>query len=273
MNGLKPLRTPSRPSRRQGNLPDFRLSEIRPTNVPEASDVVALSNGSFLVVGDLDKKLHVLQANGARLSFRVDGLKGKESEFEGITYDEENKKLYLSREERREIAVFSFPTASEPPELLETITVGHLDVAKNKGIEGLAFLPSSRSFDGKSHLLAATEGKPLKLLIFSDKLNKKPLRVDLDDTLKGILKDVSAIAVHPESGNIYLASDESSRLAAISLSLNKEGDKVKARLVHAFEVKANGKALDRIEGLTFDAQGSLYLLTENDGLLRKYECC
>jgi hypothetical protein len=56
------------------------------------------------------------------------------------------------------------------------------------------------------------------------------------------------------------------------IKLVRDGDKVRGKLVQSIPIRdKNDKPLDRIEGLTFDAKGNLFVLTENDGDLHKLE--
>ena len=90
----------------------------------------------------------------------------------------------------------------------------------------------------------------------------------LDDQIKAALRDFSAVAVDPRSGNVFLASDESSTVAQIRFV--RDGETFRARFIQAIPLRdAKGKPLGRVEGLTFDARGNMMVLTENDGSLHK----
>jgi uncharacterized protein YjiK len=238
------------------------------TGVKEASDVVALPGGRFLVAGDTADALRLVEKDGSVTKLPLDGLpKHKPSQFEGIAYDPNAKALLLSREESRELLRYAWDAnGSKAPSLEKTYDVKHLGGPKNKGLEGLAFLPGDTSPTGLPQLLGTKEGKPRELVMFDAKGGKHPLEVKLDDRVKDVCHDFSAVTVDPKSGHVFISSDESSTIAELSLS--KKGDGLVATYLGSFPVKdEHGDPLPRIEGLTFDAKGDLFVLTENDGKL------
>ncbi|MBL8950121.1 MAG: SdiA-regulated domain-containing protein [Myxococcaceae bacterium] len=234
------------------------------TSVPEASDVVALANGSFAVVSDVRDSLFIIDAKGKQTKLKLEGMKNA-SELEGVAYDPVKQHLFVSREESRELYRYSWAGGTDTPKLEKKIGV-ELKGPENKGLEGLAYLPAELSPTGQAQLLATKEGSPRQLLLFADNGKGKPLEVELEKQIKDVLADFSAAAVDPKTGNVYLASDESSMIA--QLRLVRDGQKVRARIIQALPVRdEKGKPLARIEGLTFNGRGDLFVLTENDGAL------
>ncbi len=240
------------------------------TGAKEASDVVALPGGRFLVAGDTSGALRIVEKDGRVTKLPLEGLpKHKPSQFEGVAYDPVARTLLLSREESRELVRYSWDAnGTKAPSLEKIYDVKHLGGPKNKGLEGLAFLPGDASPTGSPQLLGTKEGKPRELVMFDAKGGKHPLEVKLDDRLKNVCSDFSAVAVDPKSGHVFISSDESSVVA--ELALTKKGDHLEATYVGSFPLKdEQGDPLPRIEGLTFDQKGDLFVLTENDGKLLK----
>lgn len=232
------------------------------TGAREASDVVALPDGRLLVVSDVDDFATLVGPGSKRARLPLPELRGKESQLEAVTYDPKKQRLFVIREERAELLRYDWPLRGEPT-LDKTFDLGRPD-AKNKGFEGLAYLPAEHTPDGEPRLLLAHEGKPRRLFWLDDSGKGALRELALEGAAKELLRDFSALAVEPTTGHLFVASDESGAVA--ELALRFDGDEVQARLVQAFPV---GRA-QRIEGLTFDAQGTLYVLTENDGKLHTF---
>src|SRR3954469_7280710 len=72
--------------------------------VKEASDVVSLPGGRFLIVGDTSDKVGIVGADGKLTKLKLPGLPDhKPSQLEGVAYDPVRHHLLVSREESREI--------------------------------------------------------------------------------------------------------------------------------------------------------------------------
>lgn len=239
----------------------------------EASDVVALPGGGLLVAGDTSATLKVVGADGKVTKLKLDeGVSShKPSQFEGVAYDPVRHHLILSREESRELIRYEWdPASGKAPKFQKKFSYDSaLDGPRNKGIEGLTYLPKGNSFTGKAQLLGVREGKPRSLLVFGDGGGGgKPKAVKLEDQVRSVCRDFSAVAVDPKTGNLFISSDESSTVAQIELV--DKGDHVVGRLVQSFALRGNdGKPLARIEGLTTNERGDLFVLTENDGVIRQ----
>jgi uncharacterized protein YjiK len=239
------------------------------TNVKEASDVVALPGGRFLVVGDTSDKIALIEKNGDVTKLKVPRLSGKNSQLEGVAYDPVKHNLFLSREEDRELVRYNWNDGkNHEPTFEKSYDLKHLHGPSNKGLEGLAFLPGVSSPTGSPQLLGAKEGKPRELVMFDSSGGTKPKSIKLESQVKAVCQDFSAIAVDPKTGNIFISSDESSTIAQVELQ-NVKGELV-GRLVQSFPLRdEKGKPLARIEGITFNEKGDLFVLTEDDGMLLK----
>lgn len=246
----------------------FEVAEKTKYPVKEASDVVALPGGKFLIVGDRADKVGVVDADGKLTKLKLPGLPNGNSQLEGVAYDPVRHHLLVSREEKGEILRYEWdPAKGAEPKLEKTFKL-KIDGPTNKGVEGLAYLPGDFSPTGSPQLLAAHEGSPRELLMLGDGGGGKPQKIQLEDQVKSVCKDFSAVAVDPKTGNVFISSDESSTVAQIELK--RDGDKIVGRLVQSFPLRdKKDKPLERIEGLTFNDQGDLFVLTENDGALHK----
>ncbi|MDP1923048.1 MAG: SdiA-regulated domain-containing protein, partial [Myxococcales bacterium] len=199
---------------------------------------------------------------------KLPGLPSGNSQLEGVAYDPVRHHLLVSREEKGEILRYEWDAGKDAAPKLEKTYKLKLDGPSNKGVEGLAYLSGELSPTGRPQLLAAHEGSPRELLLLGDGGGGKPMKVDLEDQVKSVCKDFSAVAVDPKTGNVFISSDESSTVAQIELK--RQGDKIVGRLVQSFPLRdKKDKPLERIEGLTFNEKGDLFVLTENDGALHK----
>lgn len=246
----------------------FEVAEKTKYPVKEASDVVALPGGKFLVVGDRADKVAIIDAEGKLTKLKLPGLPSGNSQLEGVAYDPVRHHLLVSREEKGEILRYEWDAEKDAAPKLEKTFKLKIDGPSNKGVEGLAYLSGELSPTGRPQLLAAHEGSPRELLMLGDGGGGKPMKVELEDQVKSVCKDFSAVAVDPKTGNVFISSDESSTVAQIELK--RQGDKVVGRLVQSFPLRdKKDKPLERIEGLTFNDKGDLFVLTENDGALHK----
>ena len=138
----------------------------------------------------------------------------------------------------------------------------------NRGFEGIAYLSQNVSPTGEPQLLLAKEGKPRQLSLIGDGGKGKPLPIKLEREVLAVCRDFSAVTVDPKTGNMFLASDESATVAQIKLM--RDGDQVVGKLVQSFPLRdEKGKTLDKVEGLSFNEKGDLFVLTENDGKLHQ----
>jgi uncharacterized protein YjiK len=246
----------------------FEVAEKSKFSVSEASDVVALPGGRFLIVSDRADTMGIVGADGKVSKLKLPGLPNGNSQLEGVAYDPLRHHLLVSREEKGEILRYEWNAEkNDPPKLEKAFKLVH-EGRVNKGIEGLAYLPGDASPTGTPQLVAAREGNPRELLLLGDGGGGKPQKIHLEDQVKSVCQDFSAVAVDPKTGNIFVSSDESSTVA--QLELKKQGNKLVARLVQSFPLRdKKDKPLERIEGLTFNEKGDLFVLTENDGALHR----
>ena len=236
----------------------------------EASDVAALPGGRFMVVGDKSDRVCIVGADGKRTDLELPGLKNGKSQLEGVAYDPVRHHLFVSREESRELLRYDWDANKKAAPVLEKrIDLDGFKGPTNKGVEGLAYIPGDVSPTGEPQLLLAKEGKPRELVIIGDggKANK-PLSVKLEREVLAVCRDFSAVTVDPRTGHLFLSSDESATVAQIKLV--RDGDKVIGKLVQSFPLRdEKGKSLDRVEGLSFNEKGDLFVLTENNGKLHQ----
>lgn len=237
--------------------------------VKEASDVVALPGGAFLVVGDLSDEARLVSANGDVRKVKLPGIKDGKSGLEGVAYDPVRQQLFVSVEEKKKVIRYDLSTAKGEAKKDGTF---ELDLGKhgNKGIEGMCFLPGASSPTASPQLVVAKEGKPRTLAFVAPNGKGDVLPISLPPALLEVCKDFSALAADPLTGHLFVASDESASVAELAIKKTRSG--WVAELVgHQKLTDGQGKKLERLEGLTFDAQGRMYALTENERALHRYD--
>ncbi len=238
------------------------------TGMKEASDVTALPNGRFLVVGDKRDWAVIVGANGERHELDLPGLKKGKSQLEGVAFDAAKGHLFVSREEAREVLRYSWDGSENSKATLDKKFDVDAGGPINKGIEGLAYISGDVSPTGTPQMLLAKEGKPRELSLVADSGKGKGLPIKLEKEVLAVCRDFSAATIDPKTGDLFISSDESATVAQVKLL--RDGDKVVGRLVQSIPMRnEKGKPLDRIEGLAFDPKGNLFVLTENDGELHQ----
>jgi uncharacterized protein YjiK len=246
----------------------FELRGRITTKVAEASDVAALPGGRFVVVSDTSDTAQVVNVDGSLTPVKLPGIPDGDSQLEGVAYDPVRKHLLVVREEAHELRRYEWDPDSKRPPKLEKVFSLDYQGPKNKGFEGIAYLRADQSPQKVPQLLLAKEGQPRELWLHDDGGRETKSKVELEKEVFTACKDFSAVAVDPLTGHIFISSDESA--TCVQVRLVRDGQKVRGELVQAFPLRDEaGKALKRVEGLTFDQDGNLYVLTENDGLLRR----
>lgn len=239
------------------------------TGMTEASDVAALPGGRFIVVGDRRDSASVVDADGKVTKLELPGLKNGQSQLEGVAYDPVRKHLFVAREESGELLRYEWDASKKnAPAVLEKTFEVRGKGPSNKGLEGLAYLPADVSPTGQAQLLLAKEGKPRELSLVGDGGKGKPLPIKLEKEVLAVCRDFSAATVDPKTGHLFVSSDESAAVAQVRLV--RDGDKVVGKLVQSIPLRdEKDKPLERVEGLSFNERGDLFVLTENDGKLHQ----
>jgi|GEM_PF-882930 len=248
------------------------LEEVR-ADLGEASALVALPSGRFLVADD-EGGIRLVDIGGTRPKVtllhdaddddRVAGL-------EGMT--RVGDVIIAVREQDGALVSFPVPSSSTSPSTTGTdlevlgllprpaTTNGKKNKA-NKGWEGLAHLPAAVAFDGRDHLVAVHEDKPRAVGVFawpSLTLEHTVLIDDLDGEFDDLLPDLSDVAVHPATGELWIMSDEGECIVRVTLGAS--GLTLVAS--HSLPVDDGEKP----EGLAFDDDGALWLVTDDSGRL------
>jgi uncharacterized protein YjiK len=197
------------------------------------------------------------------------------SDFEGVAYDTDKKRLITVSERSRRIRTFQMLADARDGEATELRQTGEARLPKlgkneNKGIEGLAFLPAAFSPDGKSHLVAVNEAEPKAVLLLDPDTLKVQHQLALPKKWDKEIADLSDVAVDPISGHLFILSDENRQILELELRLQDgEPDLAKVQRLD-IEGKGTGK-IGQPEGIVFDKKGDLFLTSEGTGRVYRYK--
>lgn len=242
------------------------LSLVDATALPfkEISAVVALPNGFFLLAHDEDGIYRWSPGTSPRL-LRGRGDDSSLGDLEGLCMDEDGTVYAVAEGDGTVIAMplidSALPTLGVPVRVGE---VARLGKKENKGWEGCAVLPGRFRGDGVARLIMAHEGKPRAIGVFALSDLDALTTIELDALLDGVLDDLSDIAVCPETGNIFLLSDESESIAELTLS---EDDETLTLLGSAPLAVAEGA---KPEGVAFTPEGELVVVTDASAELLRF---
>ena len=258
----------------------FRLAEPIDVEITEPSDVAALPGGLFVVVSDIERTAALVTPGGAveHISLRSDDG-DHESGFEAVTFDPESRRLFVVSEERHELEIYGFSgTGFADPRLLAHHALPALGAGKkkrkrkdrNKGVEGMAWLPAAISPTGKDQIVVAKEARPSALVVLDADGGGSPWEIALDERIEEACHDFSGLAVDPTSGRLFLCSDESAAFAELEL-VELRGE-LRAELVGVMELRdPRGDLMKRVEGIALDERGDVYVVLENARQLWRLE--
>ena len=241
---------------------DLDELDDRKSGADEPSGVAVLPDGRIVVVDD-ERGLRVLDPSGGgdwidlENGSRLDGP-------EGITVSGDGRTLYVVSEDDGKVHAISIERDGSFGEPESIGKLPDLDSSKNKGWEGIAWLPGRLNPERRNRLVLVHEGSPRRVGLFDpDDLGNEEL-LKLPDDLKDALDDLSDVAVEPSTGHLFLLSDESSAIAEVTL-VTRDGELALETV--AVRKLPFRKGL-RPEGLAFDGDGNLLVVTEGDGKLR-----
>lgn len=225
--------------------------------VQEASGVARLPDGSFLVVDD---ERGVFRAWLERPSERLRTGEGLE-DLEGVCVSADGATAWLLSE--RDGAVWRHALDEGQPD--GGVRLGALprqSNKKNRGWEGLAFAPAGTLADDEI-LVAVHQRGPRLVGLFDPMSLEERAVLSLPRAVKKHLGDLNDVSVHPVTGHIVVVSGKKGMLAELAL-VEGELDEVRSfRIDHAKD--------DVPEGITYDGDGRLWLVTDGEGWLRELE--
>lgn len=189
-------------------LLSFGPTTERTLPVRGASAVAAVPRG-LLVVEDDEGIFRITGGRASLWASRKDHP--ALGDLEGLATDEAHRVAWAVAEEDGAVIALDLRGRSRRPTL-----VGYLPrpgTQKNKGFEGVAFMPARLSPTRRSSLVVVNEGKPRRVQLFALPSLTLTHDMKLPGALKDLLDDLADVTVDPVTGALLLLSDQSRRIA------------------------------------------------------------
>lgn len=235
---------------------DLKLTLKRERHLPiGGASAVAAVDGALFVVED-DRGIYRVTERSAPLWASHD-LHPALGDLEGLAVDDKETMLWALSEEDGAVLAISLETRSPRPSL-----IGHLPrpgTMKNKGFEGLAYLPARFSPSGRASLVAVHEDKPRSVGVFVLPDLEQTHDLTLSDEAKKLLKDLSDVTVDPVTGQLLLLSDQSQRVVLARIA----GKHLTVSASHDLPLERDEKP----EGLDFASSSLLLIVTDDSARL------
>jgi uncharacterized protein YjiK len=219
-----------------------------------ASAIAAVGKSLFVV--EDDRGIHRVEGSRAPLWAGRD-LNRALGDLEGLAADDDGTMLWALSENEGAVIAISLRSRSPQPTV-----IGYLPrpgKRKNKGYEGLAFLPARLSPSGRRSLVAVHEGKPRRVVVFALPDLEMTHDLRLPDEAKRLLKDLADVAVDPTTGRLLLLSDESRRVVLAQI----EGQELV--VCGSCDLPLGRK--EKPEGLAFASASRLLVVTDDSARL------
>lgn len=230
--------------------------------ISEASAVGCLADGVFLVVDDergvfaatLDGETHFL-AHSKDLA-----------DIEGLCLPSSHDTAYVLSE--RGGRIFQYPITRDG----QTITLGErhetgrlpqIGRRANRGWEGMAFAPGATWPDGDDRLIAVHQAKPRRIGVFTLPDLEPESELRLPREARRSLEELSDITISPRSGHWFVLSGPAGRIA--EFERGGEPGAWTVTLLALYKIPTSKR--DVPEGLTFDTDGRLWMVTDGKGRL------
>lgn len=229
-------------------------ARVRKLPVRGASAVAAIP-GALLVVQD-DKGIFRI-ARGRATLWAGRNVHPALGDLEGVAVDDAYAVVWALAEESG--TIISLPLGRGSP---RPTVIGRLPrpgTRKNKGFEGLAFVPGRLSPSGHDSLVTVNEGKPRRVRIF--RLPELSLTHDLKlpKRAKDLLDDLADVTVDPMTGALLLLSDQSRRIVIARV--------VGKKLVMSESYDLPLRKKEKPEGIDFASPSRLLVVTDDSAKL------
>ena len=254
-----------------------RIDEVK-LDVPNASGIASLGDGQFIVVDD-EKGIYLAKENGKSKKLVSSKHDHALTDLEGVCLTPDGQGILSISERSGTVTHYDLKHKHKGKiKLGDGEILGQLPKIQrvhNKGWEGLTVLPGRFCSDGQPRLLAVNERSPRRLGVFSYPGLQQQSLLKLPKNAKKFLSDMSDIAVCPQTGRVFVLSDESKSLVEFRMNLRQQNapgallDASDLQMIshHQLDFKRNEKT----EGLSFDGAGRLYVATDQRNRLAAYD--
>ncbi|MFZ5950916.1 MAG: SdiA-regulated domain-containing protein [Candidatus Rifleibacteriota bacterium] len=228
-------------------------------NIPEASAITSLNDGSFLVVDDEEGVYHLNQKLEAKMLLSSSEFSFLD-ELEGICLSVDQKTVYLLSEDGGRIIKTQLQQSKDGMKLSRPEVLGSLASignTRNKGYEGITTI----ILNGKEHLLAVHQENPTALAIFSlPELNKITM-CKIPDEISELLDNLSDVTIDHRNGHLLLLSGKSGRIVELKAQIDKDIEELEV----VSSIKIKGRLNGKPEGICFDSEEKMVVVTDGGG--------
>jgi uncharacterized protein YjiK len=237
-------------------LPRLSLRHLRDRKLPiRGASAVAAIPGALLVVED-DQGIYRIEGNRATLWASPD-LHRALGDLEGMAVDKAHGTVWALTEE--DGIVLALPLGVTAGRATVLGRLNRPGTKKNKGFEGLAFMPARLSPTRRASLVTVHERKPRRVGVFTLPGLEQTHDLKLPDEAKEVLRDLADVTVDPVTGALLLLSDQSQCIAVTRIS---KGELV---LTGSYELPLDEG--EKPEGLDFASASRLLVVTDDSAKL------
>lgn len=232
----------------------FGRVKVRTLPIRRVSAVAAIPGG-LLIVDDDEGIFRVAGSRATLWAGRDDHA--ALGDLEGIATDEAHRIVWAVAEEDGAVVALRLRGRTRQPTL-----VGRLPrpgTRKNKGFEGLSFMPARLSPSRCASLVVVNERKPRRVQLFALPALTLTHDLKLPGELKDLLDDLADVRVDPVTGALLLLSDESRRIAVVEI--------VDQRLVLISSYDLPLSRSEKPEGLDFRSPSQLLVVMDDSAKL------
>jgi len=235
---------------------ELSFGPVKVSTLPmRGASAVAAIPGGLLLVED-DKGIFRVADGRATLWAGRDDHPAL-GDLEGLASDDTHSTVWAVAEEDGAVIALRLRGRSRRPTL-----VGHLPrpgKRKNKGFEGVAFMPARLSPSRRASLVVVNEHKPRRVQLFALPALTLTHDLKLPGSLKDLLDDLSDVTVDPVTGVLLLLSDQSQRIAVAGIVDQK------LVLLDSYDLQlARG---EKPEGLDFRSPSRLLVVMDDSAKL------
>jgi hypothetical protein len=232
----------------------FGPVKVRRLPIRGVSAVAAIP-GALLVVEDDEGIFRVARGRAALWAGRDDHP--ALGDLEGIATDETHRTVWALAEEDGAVIALPFGGRSRRSTL-----VGHLPrpgTRKNKGFEGLAYMPARLSPSRRASLVVVNEAKPRRVQLFALPALALTHDLKLPGRIKDLLQDLADVTVDPVTGALLLLSDQSQRIVVARIVDQK------LSLLGSYDLPLSRG--EKPEGLDFSSPSRLLVVMDDSAKL------
>lgn len=230
-----------------------RITAESPIGVQEASAVAPLGNGTFLVVDD---EHGIFRCRPDEDAVPLDAGRGL-SDLEGICVGGSN--VYVLAERDGSVWRFSL-TGGDLTEGERLGKLPRLNKRKNQGWEGIYYAPKGVLGEAEE-LVAVHQVSPRRIAFFDASTLGERVSMRLPKKARKALGDLNDVAIHPDTHHLFVVSGK----AGVLGELRVVDDELELIRIYPLETERD----DVPEGITFDDDGQLWIVTDGEGMLRE----